>query len=117
MAGDVHGDEEAVARAVREAAVQIRFRREGDGVERKIDLAPALTHGLEDRLQLAGHLHVAGQEDRRLELARQRLDIGLCLVVEIGDGELRPHGSERLRASPGDGVLVGDAEHQALLAD
>ena len=47
---------------------------------------------------------------------RQRLDIFLGLVVEIGDGELRAERAESLGAAPGDRVLVGDADDQTFLA-
>ena len=60
--------------------------------------------------------HVQRHEDRRLELARQRLDEALRLLVEIGDRELGAERAEGLGAAPGDRLVVGDADDQALLA-
>ena len=57
--------------------------------------------------------HVQRHEDRRLDLARERLDVGLGLVVEIGDRELGAEGAEGAGAAPGDRLVVGDADDQA----
>ena len=61
-------------------------------------------------------MHVHRHEDRRLDLAGQRLDVGLRLVVEVGDRELGAEGAEGAGAAPGDRAVVGDADDQALLA-
>ena len=58
----------------------------------------------------------SGRKMRRLELARQRLDVGPRLLVEIGDREVGAELAERLRAAVGDRVLVGDADHERLRA-
>jgi len=76
--------------------------REGDGMECEIEFFPALADGLKYGFELGFLAHVAGQEDRRLKLARQRLHIALCLVVGIGYGELGAERTECLRASIGD---------------
>ena len=104
------------ARAVDHAAVQVRLRGERDRVQREVEPAPAPFDRLEHRLELALDLDVERQEDRRLELLGQRLDVGLGLVVQIGDGELGAERAERPGAALGDRVLVGDADHEALLA-
>ena len=70
---------------------------------------------VEHRLELAGRCDVERQEDRRLELLRQRLDVRPRLVVEVGDREIGAELAERLRAAVRDRVLVGDADDERLL--
>ena len=108
--------EKAVARHIDDAALQRVLGRKGDRVHDEIELAPVLADAFEHRLHLAGRVHVERHEDRRFELAGQRLDVFLRLVVEIGDRELRAERPERLGATPGDRVIVGDADDQSLLA-
>ena len=105
-----------VPRHVDDAPLQRLLGREGDGMDDEIELAPLLGDALEHRLHLAGRVHVERHEDRRFQLLRQRLDIFLCLLVEIGDGELGAERAEGLGAAPGDRVLVGDADDEAPLA-
>ena len=108
--------EKAVARHVDDAPLQRVLRRKGDGVHDEIELAPVLGDALEHRLHLAGRVHVERHDDRRFELARERLDVFLRLVVEIGHGDLGAERPERLGAAPGDRIFVGDADDEALLA-
>ena len=77
--------------------MQIVLRRKGDGMECEIELSPALADGLKYGFELDFLAHVAGQEDRRLKLLRQRLHIALRLVVGIGNGELGTEHTECLR--------------------
>ena len=49
---------------------------------------PGLAYCLKYRVKLTWRLHVTGQEDRRLQLSRERLDVGLGLVVTLGNGEI-----------------------------
>jgi len=60
--------------------MQIVFRRKGDGMECEIELSPALADGLKHGFELDSLAHVAGQEDRRHKLVRQRLHIALRLA-------------------------------------
>ena len=71
---------------------------------------------LEDRFQLAFDLKVEWHENRGFELLGQRLDIGPCLVIEIGDGKVRAEGTKSLGAAIGDRLIVGDARDESLLA-
>jgi hypothetical protein len=96
--------------------VQVVLGRERDRVQREVHTAPALADRLKHRLHLALDLHVQRQEDRRLEILGERLDVRFCLIVQIGDRQLGAERAERPGAAPGDRVLVGDADHQALLA-
>jgi hypothetical protein len=95
-----------------------RSARGANAIEcsREIESVPVSLDLLEHRLELAVNLDVKGHEDRRLERARQRFDVRLRLVVQIGDGELGAKRAESARAAPGDRVLIRDANHQALLA-
>ena len=112
----VHGGEKTLPRHVDDAPLQRLLGREGDRMHDEIELAPILGDALEHRLHLAGRAHVERHDDRRLELARERLDVFLRLVVEIGHRELGAERAERLGAAPGDRVFVGDADDQASLA-
>jgi hypothetical protein len=85
-------------------------------VEREIELAEAPTDLREQRLHLARDLDIERQEDRRLELLRERLDVGSRLVVQVGERELAAEGAEGAGAAVRDRVLVGDTDHEALLA-
>src|SRR5690349_9586944 len=89
---------------------------EGDGMEKKIEPAPALAQGVEDRLKLARLPEITGQDDVRAKAFRQRPDMGLRLFVEVGDREIRTHFTERPSAAVGDAVLVGDAHNEAALS-
>ena len=59
---------------------------------------------------------VERHEDRRFQRLRQRLDMLLGALVQIGDGELGAQGAKRLGATPGDRLVVGDADDQAFFA-
>ena len=90
------------------------LRRERDRVDEKIELSPFLANSIKYRLRLPGNADIQRHEDRRFELARERLHMFLCLFIEIGDGEVGSQGAERLGAAPGDRLLVGDADDQAF---
>ena len=40
----------------------------------------------------------------------------LRLGIQIGDGQIRALATKRLRTAPGDGLIVGDADHKRALA-
>src|SRR5512144_1068749 len=105
-----------VTRYVDDASLQRVLGREGDRVDDKIELAPVLGDTFEYRLHLAGRAHVERKHDLGLELLGERLDVFLCLVVEIGDRELGPERAKRLSAAPGNRLIVGDADDETLLA-
>ena len=104
------------ARHVGDAAAERVLGREGDRVDEEVELAPVGGDALEDRFELAVGHHVHRHEDRRLDLAGQRLDVRLRLLVEVGDRELGAEGAEGAGAAPGDRAVVGDADDQALAA-
>ena len=116
VAGHVHGQAEAGRGAVEQGALQVLLRGEGDGVQGDVEPAPRPADLLEDRFQLPRLLHVEGQENRRLQLPRQGLDVRPGLVVQVSDGQLGAELAEGASTAERDRVLVGDAEHQGLLA-
>ena len=97
-------------------AAQGLLGREGDRVDDEVERAPVGRDPVEHRLELALGHHVHRHEDRRLDLARQRLDVRLRLVVEVGDRELGAERAEGAGAAPGDRAVVGDADDQAPAA-
>ena len=101
---------------VDDAALQARpwARRRSSG--RRNRACPIPWRSLEDRLHLAGRVDVERHEDRRLQLAGERLDVFLRLVVEIGHGELGPERAKRLGAAPRDRLLVGNPDDETRLA-
>ena len=101
---------------VGDAAAERVLGREGDRVDEEVELAPVGGDAVEDGFELAVGHDVHRHEDRRLDLAGQRLDMGLRLLVEVGDRELGAEGAEGAGAAPGDRAVVGDADDQALLA-
>ena len=112
----IHGGEKALARDVDDAPLQRVFRGKRDRVHGKVEPAPVLADALENRLHLAPFAHVERHHDRRLELASERLDVFLCLVVEIGDRELGSQRAERLGAAPSDRIFIGNADDEAFFA-
>ena len=112
----VHRREEAVSLDVYDSSLQRLLRRKRDRVDHEIEFTPVLGDALEHRLHLPRRSHVERHQDRRFELTRQRLDVCLRLVVEIGHGKLGAECPECLGAAPRDRILVGDADDKAFLA-
>ena len=67
------------------------------------------TNLFEHLFHLARRVHVEWHYDRRFERVGQRFDIFLGLVVEVGHRKLGAERSERLGASPGNGILIRNA--------
>ena len=85
-------------------------------MDQEIELSPIFADAFKHGLELARRAHVERHEDRRLDFAGERLDEFLGLFVQVGDGKLRAERAERLGATPGYGMLVGNADDQAALA-
>ena len=83
-------------------------------MQQEVEPAPFLLDALEHLFGLSFGSDVERHEDRRLELLRQRLDMLLGLVVQIGDREVGAQGPKRLGAAPRDRLIVGDADDQSL---
>ena len=97
-------------------AVQRTLGREGDRMDQVIHLAPLLPDLFKHRLGLAFDADIERHEDRRFELFRQRLDKALRLLVQIGHRDLGTECAEGAGATPGDRLIVGDADDQPPLA-
>jgi hypothetical protein len=82
----------------------------------KSSTPPGLPYGLKHRFQLAGLIHVAGEENGSHEVPRERLHISFGLLVYVGDRKFRAESTECFGAAKGDRVLVGDPENKPLLA-
>src|ERR1043165_2943436 len=115
-ARDVHGGEKPFLRHVDDTAAERVLRREGDRVHDEIQFAPLLLDRLKHRLHLSRNAGIERQQDRRFELPRERLDEFPGLVVEVSHRKLGSEGAKSARASPRDRILVGDADHEPLLA-
>ena len=96
--------------------LKVRLRRECDGVHEDVQASPVLPHLFEHAFEFSGLFDVERQENRRLELARERLDVRFRFVVEIGDRELGTERAECGCAAVGDRMLVGDADDERLLS-
>lgn len=113
-AGDIHRLQETVAPDIHNAAVQRLLRRKCNRMQQEIELPPLACNPLEHLFGLAFHHDVQRHEDRRFQRMRERFDMLLGTVIEVGDGELRPEGAKRPCAAPGDGLVVGDADDEAF---
>ena len=98
-AGHVHGLQEAGARAVGDAAVQVLARREGDGMQHEVQRAPFALQALEHRFQFAFVQQVQRHQHVGPHLLGQRLDVGQGLVVQVGHGQFGAHGVKGLSAA------------------
>src|SRR5262249_35906947 len=87
-----------------------------DRVHGKVEFAPLLADPLEHRLHLAGFPRIEWHEDRRFELPSERLDVFLCLVIEICDPELGAQRPECLGAAPRDRIFVGNADDETFFS-
>ena len=116
MAGNVHGEGKSFPGAIDDAGMKVLARREGDGMEKEIQLSPALAQGVEDRLKLALLPEVTRHDYVRAKAFRQWPHMGLRPFVEVGDGDIRAHFPERLGAAVGNAVRIGDAHNEAALS-
>ena len=112
VAGDIHRLREAVGRTVRDAAMQVLFRRVSDGMDDEIEPPPLLLDLRKQRFELARHGHIERRHDGRLHLLRQRLHMRTRLVIEPGHGQFGASRAQGAGAAPGDALRVGDAHHQ-----
>ncbi len=85
-------------------------------MKQEVELSPLLLDPLEYLFGFTFDHDVERHEDRRLQRLGQRLDVLLGLFVQIGDGKVGTERTKRLGASPRDGLIVGDADDQPLLA-
>ena len=114
---DVDRQPEAVARRVREPALEILGRGERDGVDEEVETAvERLGHLREDARHVVVGAHVALGDERARDALRQLPHSALDALALVREGELGALVREPPRDRPGDRPLVGDPEHEPLLA-
>ena len=106
---------ESVARGVDEVVLQIFARREGDGVDERVEPAELLADFAEHAVDLGVVGDVARQDERVRHGRAELFDVLLQPLALIGEGQPHPLARQRLRDGPGDGALVGDAENDSGL--
>src|SRR3954451_15583155 len=84
-------------------------------MDEEIEFSPFISDAFKYGLKLTRRVDIERHEDIGIERPRQRFDMLLRLVVEIGDRHLRAQRTERLGAAPGYRLVVGDADDEALL--
>ena len=91
--------------------------REGHGVQQQIQTSELLLHRGEHRANLVIAAHIAGEDERvGSEGAGQFLHVVFESLTLVGERERCALAVPRLSNGPGDGALVGDAEHDAEFA-
>jgi hypothetical protein len=107
---------EAVAAGVGEVAGQVFLLGVGDGVDEDVEIAFPGVPALEDAPDLVIVADVAGLHEMGADGSGQRPDASLDERRHRAEPDLGALVVERLGDAPGDRVVVGDAEHQRLLA-
>ena len=85
-------------------------------MDEEIDLAPFVLDGVERGIHRRIIGDVGGDHRVHADGFDQRAHAALQTVALIGERDLGALGSQLARNAPGDGVLVGDAHHDAALA-
>ncbi|ALJ39396.1 hypothetical protein AMK58_28255 (plasmid) [Azospirillum brasilense] len=102
--------------AVDHTHMQIFLRREGDGVQKEIQPAPAVPNSLEHALQIAIPTHVTEQDEAGAEPLSKWVHVRLGLFVQVGNLEVRTELSKRHGTAGGDALVVGDSGHETAFA-
>ena len=97
---------------VDDPAMQRFLWRKRDGVKEEVELAPFFLDTLEHLLGLPFDIDIERHEDRRFQVLGERLDIFLRPLIQVGHRQFRPERAERLCATPGNRLVVGDADDQ-----
>jgi hypothetical protein len=85
-------------------------------MDEEIDGPPRIGERLEHRLDASLVGHVARQNELRADLGGKGLDALFDSVALISERDLSALVAAGLGDAPGDGAVVGDAEHDAALA-
>jgi hypothetical protein len=104
----------AVPLDIHDTSVQGLPGREGDRMQHEVEPSPFFLETLEHLLHLAFGVDVQRHEDRGVQRPRERLDVLLRPVVQVGDSKIGAQRSKRLGATPGDRLIVGDADDEAF---
>ena len=116
IGGNVHRAQEVLPRGVLdEGPAQLVLVGKGDGVDQKIEGPHFLFQGGEGRIHRGVIGDFAGHEGLDPDGFAQGPD-ALFHGVEIGKGELRALRGQLAGYGPGDGVVIGHAHDEALLA-
>ena len=116
VAGHVHGRIETGFGGVDDAAVQVVGVAESHRVNGEVDFAEDFAALRDDAFQAAFLGHVELEEELGAEGFGQRLGVAGGLVVLVGDGDFATQVDDGLGHRVGDGLVVGDAGDQTLLA-
>ena len=115
-AGHLHGREEAVSRDIDDSALQrILWARRRWSVRRNPGCPIRSAMRSNTASIWPGRANIERHHDRCFKLARKRLDIFPCLVVEIGHGEFGAERPKGFGAAPGDGIFVGNPDDESPL--
>jgi hypothetical protein len=85
-------------------------------MKEEIEGPPTVRDLLENPLDLVVVLNVQIVEPNLTKLGRGLLDPIPHRLALMGEGQLHPGSLQRSRTRPGDGVLVGHADHEAFLS-
>src|SRR4051812_8971171 len=82
----------------------------------KIETVPLASDAFKDRFHLPRRIHVERHHNPCIQFTGERLNMFLCLVVEISNREFRTECPEGFGATPGNRILVSNANDKAFLA-
>ncbi len=113
---NVHGDGKALAGTIDNARMQILLRTKSDGIQADVELVPAPLDGVEKLRELRIVARIQSHDDVCFEAVRQRTHERLGFLALKGDGELGALRAERLGATKGDRISVGNPNDERFLA-
>ena len=117
VGADVHRHPEPVTRRVGEAALEVLCRRERDRVDEAVEASAEHVCGrCEDAVEVGVGADVALADDVAADRLGQLAHALLDPLALVGERELGALRVEALRDRPRDRALVGDAQHEHLLA-
>src|SRR6185437_1819908 len=99
-----------VALHVDDPSVQRLLGGKRNRVQQEVELTPFLPDVLEHLLHLPIDSDIQRQEKRRIQVLCKRLDVLSGAIVQISHRKIRSQRAERLGATPGDRLIVGDAD-------
>src|SRR6476659_50968 len=114
--GYFQGGQKSLALYIDYTSLERGLGRKGDGMHHKIERIPIASDAFKDRFHLSRRIHVERHHDPGVQLTSKRLNIFLCFVVEIGDREFGTECPKGLGATPGNRIIVGNANDKAFLA-
>ena len=117
VGADVEGEPEAVARRVREAALEVLGRRERDRVDEDVEpAAERLPDLAEHAVDVLVGAHVALDHERAVDRLGEVADALLDALALVRERDLGALVGEPAGDRPRDRAPVGDAEDERLLS-